>query len=462
MNQDRIRCFDALLDSVYPTLNALHGISYSRRFWALLLYRYLSKCLIVNEAGLPRLEAPPSVPNDEAVLGPRAGEAAAPMSSRREPRGVVRAAAHALGKLTSLPAIAGERKRLRRLWRTPMATSRTILGDFHYYHKIVQHLPTPAALLNPAAIPMEVQGDPSKREELRAAAAEVDSPLTRLALDWLPCWYVEELASRIAAIRLVNSTSREFHASFFASPEVRFYVARHIEAGSRLSIYQHAATYGEIEHDVHHYIESRIADRFCTWGWQREPSDVPFLALRLIKPAGEEIRRHGNASRWIYLNVRQPLPWLLELTLAEQDRFFALLTEEKARRVTVRPRVNKGGSPLVQVSDRARGRVAVDDGRTKWNELVSRAELVILDSFPSTAFMECVTAGVPVIAIVPEATVFTPLAAGFYEEAYRSGVLHRSPESAAAFLNDLTVSAWWRSVRRQRWFPEYVQTFCRT
>jgi hypothetical protein len=38
--------FDYLLDTVYPVLNRLHQFDGSRRFWGILLYRYLSKCLL--------------------------------------------------------------------------------------------------------------------------------------------------------------------------------------------------------------------------------------------------------------------------------------------------------------------------------------------------------------------------------------------------------------------------------
>jgi putative transferase (TIGR04331 family) len=220
--------------------------------------------------------------------------------------------------------------------------------------------------------------------------------------------------------------------------------------------------YGEVEEHVFHHVESQLADRFFTWGWRRRPSDVPFLALRLMKPTREAIRRERNPSRWIYMNVRQPFPWLLEATLATQERFFASLGDDEARRVTIRPRVNKGGDPAEQVGDRIRRRtVRLDDGRTRWESLAGQAELVVLDAFPSTAFMECLTAGVPVIALVPESTAFTEIAAPYYDQAFADGVLHASPESAAQFVNDLDVAAWWAAVRGRDWFTDYLHTFCR-
>jgi hypothetical protein len=80
--------------------------------------------------------------------------------------------------------------------------------------------------------------------------------------------------------------------------------------------------------------------------------------------------------------------------------------------------------------------------------------------FPSTAFLESIIGGVPIVAIVPEGTEFTEAAGEFYREFARLGVLHDSPESAAAFLNHLSVRSWWREISGLDCFRDYLNCFC--
>ncbi|MGE3518436.1 MAG: hypothetical protein AB7J63_05745 [Vicinamibacterales bacterium] len=454
--------FDRLLDAVYPHLNALHGVSRSRRFWAILLYRYLSKCLIVDRAGLPPREAPRTVLSDEAVLGPRVGDDTA-SESRARGGTRFRAVRNRLTWTSVTPAAFRERARLKGLQRTPVSGSRSVLHGFHHFHVIAGQVPQPACWLKPEALRGRLNDDVAKRAVLQEIATTVDWPLARLALDWIPRWFVEDFLARDERVQVVDPEQKAFHASFLSSVEGQFVIARYVEEGATLTMYQHAAMYGEVEHHVFHHVESIFADRFCTWGWALGPKDVPFVALRLMKPVGQEIRPRAGASRWIYVNVRQPLPWLVPDTLDVQDRFLAVLSDSRARKIVIRPRVNKGGSPLRQAGDRARNAgLAIDAGTSPWTQLARDAELVILDSFPSTVFMECISAGVPVVAIVPPSTVVTTLAEQFYRRFFAIGLLHRTPESAGEFLNGVSVKTWWTSVQAQAWFPDYVNTFCRT
>jgi hypothetical protein len=93
-------------------------------------------------------------------------------------------------------------------------------------------------------------------------------------------------------------------------------------------------------------------------------------------------------------------------------------------------------------------------------DVVRGAEIVILDSFPSSTFMECASAGLPVVAIVPEAIEFTELASRFYVEFARIGLLHHTAESAANFLNGISIRTWWREVQSMDVFQTFLRTYC--
>jgi hypothetical protein len=454
--------FDQLLDCVYPMLNKLHRFDGSRRFWGILLYRYLSKCLIAARTGVPERLAPDRIANDELVLGTRLGDAVAagPAGSRVElALGVLR---HSLlHDLRYLPGEAFSRAVTSYRLRSALAVSRSLVTGFHYDHVISGLVPQPAALLGAHTSRGDRKVDISARGALQDMLANIDWPLGRMALEWIPSWYVEEFRALHGSVKVANAGEKEFHAACLPIIEERMTVARYVEGGSRLTLYQHAANYGEVQEHVLHHAESALADRFRTWGWKFRENDEPYLALRLMKPSRLMFRTKPGAADWLYVIVRQPLPGLIERTFEVQQRFFAGLSDDYVARIVVRPRTNKGGVGKWQVVDEARPRVrAIDDGASRMVHLVTDAELVILDMFPSTAFMECITGGVPVVAIVPEGTAFTENAARHYDEFVRIGLLHRSPEAAAAFLKRLSVRAWWSEVSSLDCFRDYLNVFC--
>jgi putative transferase (TIGR04331 family) len=237
-------------------------------------------------------------------------------------------------------------------------------------------------------------------------------------------------------------------------------IARYVEAGSQLYVYQHAASYGEVEGHLLHHVESSFANRFRTWGWRICANDESYVALRLLKPPAFRYRAGWRGTYWIYMILRQPLRALIDSTLATQECFFGALKTSLAGKILIRPHTQKRGHAETQIIEEARRSVvAIDDGTSLMADLIKYAELLILDDFPSTAFLECAIGDVPVLAIVPAETEFTQIARAFYDEFFAAGLLHRSPESAAAFLNQLDVKSWWRHVSRQPIFLDYIATF---
>jgi putative transferase (TIGR04331 family) len=433
----------------------------SRRFWGILLYRYLSKCLIAAREGGPQGAAPDRIPNDELVLGTRLGDEGRESGGVASGRGRARIGNVLRRDAFYLPGEAFTRAGTAYRLRGSFASSRSIVTGFHGFDVISRLVASPASLLAPRVGRGDRTADKALRDRLAEMAEDIDWPLARVALEWMPSWYVEEFRALHRSVEVVDASEKEFHAACLPTIEARMTVARYVEEGSRLSLYQHAAMYGEVRGHVLYHAESALADRFRTWGWKLRENDEPFLALRLMKPPRLMFRTKHGAADWLYVIVRQPLPEFIKRTFAVQQRFFAGLSDDRAARVVVRPRTNKGGLGERQVIDEARPRLrAIDDGASRMVDLVADAELVVLDMFPSTAFMECITGGVPVVAIVPEDTAFTESAARYYDEFARIGLLHQSPESAAAFLNHLSVRSWWSDVSALDCFQDYLNVFC--
>lgn len=453
--------FDSLLDAIYPALNQLHRLNASRRFWGILLYRYLRNCMMAHASRLPAHRPHPPPNRDGSVLGLRVGQSLVPVVGFR------RTAASWLLR-SWLPRHGSRLIRSKDLhtWPTPIiaieAGHDSVLGEFHYSEPIRTLVQQPVTFLMEPKSKRPLAVEPEKRMVLAEISGGVNDALARLAFDWLPRYYVEEFVGRYNCVELSTPEKKSFHASFFSSLGKRFVTARYVDAGAELFIYQHSAMYGEIEDHVFHHVETSVSDRFLTWGWELREKDVPFLALRLIKPERERIRSVPDAQNWVYVNVRQPFVWNIDETLQIQERFVLSLPPALRRNIVVRPRVNHGGSARSQVSERIGRQIkGVDGGTASFTKLLGKAEIVVLDMFPSTAFMECLSVGKPVIAIVPDSTVFTALAWEFYADFFKLGLLHHTPEEAAGFLTGTHIRGWWSEILGNDLVTLYMNTFCR-
>jgi putative transferase (TIGR04331 family) len=422
--------FDDLLDSAYPVLNQLHGVNRSRRFWSILLHRYLA--LWIYYGG--------KVPDRPSIN-----------TTRRSSR------LRWLRDARYFPGEARRRAATAYLLRSPLLSARSILTGFHENcYTIARLVDQPASWL--PRNKFHGTRDLAVRNVLGEMIESIDAPLARMALEGLPASYVEYFRGVYESVQVADASAKEFHASYLVNIETQMTVARHVEEGSRLTFYQHSAEYGELCNYVWHHAQAGLADRFRTWGWKLHKNDEPYLALRLMKPARLLFRTKSGSGTWLYVIVRSRH---IETTHSVQRRFFGVLSDRGAATIVIRPRILKADPAENQIIDGVRSRVqSIDDGYSRMVDLVREAELVILDGFPSTAFMECVTADVPVIAIVPEGTAFTETAGKFYDEFFRIGLLQRSPELAGDFLNGLSVGSWWRDVRQLDCFREYLSTFC--
>jgi putative transferase (TIGR04331 family) len=59
------------------------------------------------------------------------------------------------------------------------------------------------------------------------------------------------------------------------------YIANKVEEGSKLYIFQHGGSYGQFKNHFASEFETRLADKFFTWGW-RHNKEIPFYSLKKI------------------------------------------------------------------------------------------------------------------------------------------------------------------------------------
>lgn len=178
--------FDHLLDILTRSMNTLHGTDFSKRFWGILLYRYLCKCVRIHQEQLPVPMLPAYIHSDDAILERKVSEA-----TEGETQSNARDRIYALLKkgVRTLQAMQPVRGITAR--RTSAANGVLVTG-FHRYEVITRRLPQLATRLRVQKANWSPFGATAKRQRLATLRGEAEDPLIKLALDWLPAWYVEE------------------------------------------------------------------------------------------------------------------------------------------------------------------------------------------------------------------------------------------------------------------------------
>lgn len=316
------------------TLSKVIG-HHSRRFWEILTYRYLSRLTLLYEVGvLQKMPARQIIASDRA-LDPRIVNR---LFSRNG--AVTRQVDYSLLQYR-LKLKAFFRNRDPAEFPTDLfRNTRSFLGGFHYRDPVLQSVAPPAGLLRDIRFRGRIQPEHTRRRALNELAEHTHGELERLALKFFPRTYVEEFRSRFDWIHVIDPNNVTFHASFLDHDEDRFVIARYVEEGSQLHLYQHACGYGEYSHYLNYHVEGSIADHFHTWGWKIRPCDSPYFALRLMGPQATKPSCQSQCSgeHILYVQVRPPHHWNRDPTISIQEDFLTGLSPGRRKDTIIRTR----------------------------------------------------------------------------------------------------------------------------
>jgi hypothetical protein len=108
--------------------------------------------------------------------------------------------------------------------------------------------------------------------------------------------------------------------------------------------------------------------------------------------------------------------------------------------------------------------VKQDDGKVPFSTLLPGAKL-ILTSHNGTTFPETISAGIPTIIAWDESFVaLRPETEHVFLSLEQAGVFHRTPESAASFINSIwdDVDGWWTSPATLEARKHFTDQYART
>jgi len=253
--------------------------------------------------------------------------------------------------------------------------------------------------------------------------------------------------------------------SHYADDVFKAWTAARVERGTRLVIGQHGGNFGVSRRVFVEDHEVAIADRYLSWGWS-DPSRP------VVRPVGQMMARpastsdHGANRRLLLVTTTVPRQsyhlfsgmlssqWLAYLE--DQFSFAEALPGELRSRLLVRLYSHDYGWDQ---EDRWRDRlpdVELEPGAVPMRSLMERCRLYVA-TYNATTFMETFAMDVPTVMFWnPDHWELRDSAVEAFQGLVHAGILHETPESAARHVGKVwsDVPGWWsgdrvRSARRE-------------
>jgi putative transferase (TIGR04331 family) len=282
--------------------------------------------------------------------------------------------------------------------------------------------------------------------------------IRRLIPELIPTCYLEGFPALRADARALPwpKTPRFIYAAnnWDTDEHFKVWTAMQVERGTPYVTGQHGNNYGTHRwNGAEFWPERSTADRFLTWGWtDRDPRNVPAFNSRVAGRAAPRIRADGGL-----LLVEVTLPHRTEphdvfaehaIYQQEQFRFVEALPERIRARLTVRLYAEFRRHPWGDAERWRTGApgITVEPGAAPISSLIAQSRLVV-HSYDSTGILEALALNSPLMCFWQDGlTHLLPDARPYYELLRAAGILHDTPEGAAAKVAEHwdDVGAWWR------------------
>jgi putative transferase (TIGR04331 family) len=296
-----------------------------------------------------------------------------------------------------------------------------------------------------------------------------------MVVNHIPSLYLEGYLSAVSKIKSLDLPKRPeivFTTNRYSSDEFfKLWCAETIDSGSRLIIAQHGGHYGSGLFSATEEHEIKISDKYLTWGWTSPKSDKTVVVGNLEESAKPvKYNKDGWAlivglgiPRYSYRMYAIPVAnqWLDYFE--EQSQFVAGLNANVVNQLVVRP-YNKDYGWDMKSRWRARyPSVVIDNGQKSIRNMMSQTRIYIA-TYNATTYLESLLWNVPTIIFWnPKHWELRPEAKESYDLLKSVGIFHESPYSAAAKINQVwdDIDLWWRSDAVQTARVQFCHEFSR-
>lgn len=282
--------------------------------------------------------------------------------------------------------------------------------------------------------------------------------------DVIPVCYLEgyaQLTRDAAALPWPGRPKFIFTSVRFGADELfKAWAATKVEQGAPYYVGQHGNNYGTHLYAGNARWPERVtADKFFSWGWSEEASNVvPAIIFRQVNRKEEQYNPSGGLLLIEKCNPPLTWPWdrYAEFSRYQEDQFcFVEALSDRARAVlTVRLHYEHSTYKWFE-EQRWRDRspsTRLEKGRTRLRDMIAQSRLVV-HSYDSTGILETLIANVPTLCFIQEGLdILSAGARPYYDLLKQAGMLVETPEQAAQAVERCwdDVPAWWNSESVQK------------
>lgn len=240
-------------------------------------------------------------------------------------------------------------------------------------------------------------------------------------------------------------------------------VAEWMEEGTRLLYHQHGGGYGLDKVHAFEEFETRVADRYFTFGWTSDNAKVQVLSpARLHAPP--KAREHVLLScvdfpQVVYRLHFHPMPGTIQTMHRETCAFLEGLPDHG--NLLVRPYASDYGWGFERMMRSAAPSAKFDDRRVDASARYAQSRLVV-HNYLGTGWLETLALDIPTVCFFDEQIyAFRDAAQPLMTALERVGILHRSGSAAARFVDGLgnDPEGWWSKPEVQQARHDFIERY---
>ena len=233
----------------------------------------------------------------------------------------------------------------------------------------------------------------------------------------------------------------------------KFWAAEKVEKGVPLVISQHGGNYGQALFNLHEYHELKICDHYLSWGWGDSVDKVIPLGT-VKKPVKKKRKSHDSISvvllisaacRYVGGIVSIPLSSQWIDYLYDQMEFYENLPDQITSNVTIRLYPHDYEWAQFQRWKDRFPDSKIDKCEEEFNNVIANTDLMI-SGWNTTAYLESMLSNVPTIIFwEPGYFEIRNDAKEIFKKLKKVGILHDDPISAVNHVKNIwgDIDSWW-------------------
>lgn len=252
----------------------------------------------------------------------------------------------------------------------------------------------------------------------------------------------------------------------------KVWAARQKTKGSKLILSQHGGHYGIGKFSFHEDHETKIADRYLTWGWShsKKVNVIPSICVKYGNKKHIKWNPQGNV-----LLVQNSMPrysyWMYSCT--ESTRVLDYLNDQFSFVSNLEPKIQESLCVKLYPQDygwehKMRWKEKFPDLRILGNETsmsgLMETSRVFISTYNATTYLESLSLGIPTLIFWnPHDWEIRDSAKPFFQKLEEVGIFFQSPSECAKQLNLIwdDIEDWWFDEKRQKVVSEFLNQYAK-